>query len=252
VAGGGRRNGGREEHGGRPPVQAAFRRLRYNREVRVLVVEDERLIAQQLVSALSDNGYAVDCAADGERADLLVQTEPYDAVVLDLGLPRVDGLTLLRAWRQAGVMVPVLVLTARGSWHEKVQGIDSGADDYVAKPFRTEEVLARLRALIRRAARQGSSRLSAGRLTLDTAAATVTLGGTPIKLTSHEYRVLSYLMHHRARVVSQAELTEHIYAQDFERESNTVEVFIARLRRKLGTDVIDTVRGLGYRINDRT
>jgi two-component system, OmpR family, response regulator len=219
--------------------------------VRVLVVEDESLIAQQLASALSAGGYAVDCAHAAERADVLVHTEPYDAVVLDLGLPEADGLTLLRAWRHAGLTVPVLVLTARGSWHEKVQGIDAGADDYVAKPFRTEEVLARLRALIRRAARQASPLLAAGGVTVDTAAAKVTRDGVAVTLTSHEYRVLVYLMHHRARIVSQAELIEHIYAQDFARDSNTVEVFIARLRRKLGPEFIETVRGLGYRVNPR-
>jgi two-component system OmpR family response regulator len=220
--------------------------------VRVLVVEDETLLSQQLAVALGQAGYAVDCAADGERADFLGQTERYDAVVLDLGLPRIDGLTVLRRWRDAGLSMPVLVLTARGSWHEKVQGIDSGADDYVAKPFRMEEVLARLRALIRRASGQVASELRCGALTVDTRAARVTLDGAPVKLTSHEFRVLSYLMHHRGRVVSQAELTEHIYAQRFDRESNTVEVFIARLRRKLGASFIETVRGLGYRISSRS
>jgi two-component system OmpR family response regulator len=201
-----------------------------------------------LTGALSDGGYAVDHAADGERADFLAQTERYDAVVLDLGLPRVDGLTLVRRWRDGGLAVPVLVLTARGSWHEKVQGIDSGADDYVSKPFRVEEVLARLRALIRRAAGQVTPELRCGAVALDPRAARVTLDGAPVKLTSHEFRVLSYLMHHRGRVVSQSELTEHIYAQSADRDSNTVEVFIARLRRKLGASLIETVRGLGYRM----
>ena len=216
--------------------------------MRVLVVEDEAKLSRQLTSALSEAGYAVDCAADGERADFLGQTEHYDAVILDLGLPRVDGLTVLRRWRDAGVMVPVLVLTARGSWHERVQGIDGGADDYVAKPFRIEEVLARLRALIRRASRQMTTVLRCGALALDPAAAKVTLNGNPVKLTSHEYRVLAYLMHHRGRVVSQSELSQHIYSQDLDRDSNTVEVFVARLRRKLGAATIETVRGLGYRI----
>jgi two-component system OmpR family response regulator len=222
--------------------------LRYNDDVRVLVVEDEALLAAQLASALGDAGYAVDCAADGERADFLGQTERYDAVVLDLGLPKVDGLTILRRWRDAGLAVPVLVLTARGSWHEKVQGIDGGADDYVAKPFRIEEVLARLRALIRRASGQLTPELRCGTLALDPRGAKVTVNGAPVRLTSHEFRVLSYLMHHRGRVVSQSELTEHIYAQSADRDSNTVEVFIARLRRKLGASFIETVRGLGYRI----
>jgi two-component system OmpR family response regulator len=216
--------------------------------VRVLVVEDESLLSRQLAAALGDAGYAVDCAADGVRADFLGQTERYDAVILDLGLPRMDGLTVLRRWREANLAVPVLVLTARGSWSEKVQGIDGGADDYVVKPFRMEEVLARLRALIRRASGQANPELRCGALVLDPRVAKVTVDGVPVKLTAHEFRVLSYLMHQRGRVVSQGELTEHIYSQDMDRDSNTVEVFIARLRRKLGPSFIETVRGLGYRI----
>jgi two-component system, OmpR family, response regulator len=221
--------------------------MRYKRDVRILVVEDEPTLQRHLSDAVCGAGYAVDCAADGERADYLVRTEHYDAVILDLGLPRMDGLTALGGWRESGLTVPVLILTARTSWHEKVHGIDEGADDYVTKPFRIEEVLARLRALIRRASGQASPTLRAGGVTLDPRMARVTLEGVPVRLTSHEYRVLSYLMHHRDRVVSQAELTEHIYAQNFERDSNTVEVFIARLRRKLGAPIIETVRGLGYR-----
>lgn len=216
--------------------------------MRVLVVEDEALLSKQLATALGEAGYAVDCAEDGEKADFLGQTEGYDAVVLDLGLPRIDGLTLLRRWREQGISVPVVVLTARGAWHEKVQGIDGGADDYVSKPFRMEELLARLRALIRRSAGQTAPELRCGRITLDPRSARVALDGVAIKLTGHEFRVLSYLMHQQGRVVSQGELTEHIYAQDFDRDSNTVEVFIARLRRKLGASSIDTVRGLGYRM----
>jgi two-component system, OmpR family, response regulator len=214
----------------------------------VLVVEDEARLAEQLAGALAAAGYAVDAAVDGEHADFLARTEEYDAVLLDLGLPRVDGLTLLRHWREAGLAVPVLVLTARGSWHEKVQGIDGGADDYVAKPFRMEEVLARLRGLIRRASRQLAPKLRAGGVALDLKAAKVTLDGAAVKLTAHEFRVLAYLMQKRGQVVSQAELTEHIYAQGWGRDSNTVEVFVARLRRKLGPGLIDTVRGLGYRV----
>jgi two-component system OmpR family response regulator len=217
--------------------------------VRVLIVEDEARLSRQLAKAMGDAGYAVDCADDGERADFLTHTEQYDAVVLDLGLPKVDGLTLLRRWRDAGLAVPVLVLTARGSWHEKVQGIDGGADDYVAKPFRMEEVLARLRALIRRASGQTGALLHCGSITLDPRAARVTVAGTPVRLTSHEFRVLSYLMHHRGRVVPQTELSEHIYAENLDRDSNTVEVFIARLRRKVGSTAIETIRGLGYRMN---
>jgi len=220
----------------------------YNSRVRVLVVEDEISLSNQLAEALTEAGYAVDCATDGERADFLGQTEQYDAVVLDLGLPALDGVTLLRRWREAEIAVPVLVLSARGTWSEKVLGIDSGADDYVTKPFQMEEVLARLRALIRRASGRAQPELRSGRVSLDPRSARVTLDGQPIVLTSHEFRVLSYLMHHNGRVVSRAELTDHIYAQDFDRESNTVEVFIARLRRKLGSNVIETARGLGYRM----
>jgi two-component system OmpR family response regulator len=214
----------------------------------VLVVEDEPLLLRQLALALNDAGYAVDTAADGVEGDFLGQTESYDAVVLDLGLPKMDGLTVLRRWREAGVAMPVLILTARGSWHEKVQGIDGGADDYMAKPFQIEEVLARLRALIRRTSGQLTPELVCGAVALNPRLARVTLAGVPVKLTSHEFRVLSYLMHHRDQVVSQSELTEHIYAQDFDRDSNTVEVFIARLRKKLGADLIETIRGLGYRM----
>jgi len=219
--------------------------------VRILVVEDEAALSEQLAAALGAAGYAVDCAADGERADFLGRTEGYDAVVLDLGLPKMDGLTVLRRWRESGIGTPVLVLTARGSWHEKVQGIDGGADDYMAKPFEIEEVLARLRALIRRASGQVTPEIRIGTLVLDPRGARVTLGGIPVKLTSHEFRVLSYLMHHHGRIVSQGELTEHIYSQGFDRDSNTVEVFVARLRRKLGGSFIETVRGMGYRIEEQ-
>lgn len=218
--------------------------------MRVLVVEDEALLSGQVVAALEEAGYAVDCASDGESAEFLGQTEQYDAVVLDLGLPKVDGLTVLRRWREAGMSVPVLVLTARGSWHETVQGMDGGADDYVAKPFRMEEVLARLRALIRRSSGNAKLEFHCGGVTLDPRLARVTLDGVPVKLTSHEFRVLSYLMHQGGRVVPQSELSEHIYSQDLDRDSNTVEVFVARLRRKLGSAIIETVRGLGYRVGD--
>jgi len=219
--------------------------------MRVLVVEDEARLAGQLTTALGEAGYAVDHAADGARGEFLGSTETYDAVILDLGLPGVDGLTVLRHWRDAGRAMPVLVLTARDSWHEKVQGIDGGADDYVAKPFEMEEVLARLRGLIRRASGQTSAVITCGPVALDTRRSRVTVDGAPVKLTSHEFRVLSYLMHHRGRVVSQSELTEHIYARDADRDSNTVEVFIGRLRKKLGASFIATVRSLGYRIGNQ-
>ena len=217
--------------------------------MKLLLVEDEQRLAELLAATFGEAGYAVDVAGDGEQADFLAHTERYDIVVLDLGLPKVDGLTLLRRWRSGGNRTPVLVLTARGSWHEKVQGIDGGADDYVSKPFQMEEVLARVRGLIRRSTGQLEPEFRCGGVVLDTRLARVTRDGSPVKLTSHEFRVLSYLMHHRDRVVSQAELTEHIYAQAFDRESNTVEVFVARLRRKLGAAFIETVRGLGYRVN---
>jgi len=216
--------------------------------MKVLVVEDESALALQLTKALAAAGYAVDCAADGEQGDFLARTGDYDAAIIDLGLPRIDGLTLLRGWRGSGLQLPVLVLTARGSWHEKVIGIDEGADDYVAKPFEMEEVLARVRGLIRRAARQAGPDLRCGTVIVDPRRAQVTRDGTVVALTGHEFRVLSYLMHHRARLVPQSELIEHIYEHDAEHSSNTVEVFIARLRRKLGPGIIETVRGLGYRI----
>ena len=206
------------------------------------------MLSRQLANALTEAGYAVDCAQDGEKADFMGQTEGYDAVVLDLGLPKIDGLSLLRRWREQGLSVPVVVLTARGAWHEKVQGIDGGADDYVSKPFRMEELLARLRALIRRSGGTAHPDLKCGPISLDPRGARVAKDGVPVKLTGHEFRVLAYLMHQQGRVVSQGELTEHIYAQNFDRDSNTVEVFIARLRRKLGSACIETVRGLGYRM----
>jgi two-component system OmpR family response regulator len=216
--------------------------------VRILVVEDEAALAGRLTAALEGAGYVVDSAGEGTRAEFLGRTESYDAVVLDLGLPGMDGLTLLRQWRDAGVSAPVLVLTARASWHEKVIGIDGGADDYVTKPFQIEEVLARLRALIRRASGQATPALQCGAIVLDPRASRVTLDGLPVRLTSHEFRVLSYLMHHRDRVVSQGELAEHIYARDEDRDSNTVEVFVARLRKKMGAGAIVTLRGLAYRM----
>ncbi|MCL4739721.1 MAG: response regulator transcription factor [Burkholderiaceae bacterium] len=216
--------------------------------MRILLVEDEALLRRQLRAALIEAGYAVDEADNGVDAQHLGATEPYDAVVLDLGLPRLDGLTVLQRWRGAGRTMPVLILTARDSWHEKVTGIDTGADDYLAKPFHTEELLARLRALTRRAQGLASPLLQCGELTLDTRSGRVTVAGQVVALTSHEYRLLAYLMHRPGRVVSRSELTEHLYAQDFDRDSNTIEVFVARLRRKLPPQTIETVRGLGYRL----
>lgn len=218
--------------------------------MRLLVVEDDADLNRQLVEALKAAGYAVDAAHDGEEGHFLGDTEPYDAVVLDIGLPKMDGLTVLETWRADGRTMPVLLLTARDRWSDKVAGIDAGADDYVAKPFHIEEVMARLRALMRRAAGHASNELCCGDVVLDTRAGRVTKAGSPVKLTSHEYRLLSYLMHHRDRVVSRTELTEHLYDQDFDRDSNTIEVFVGRLRKKVGQDMIETVRGLGYRLYD--
>jgi two-component system, OmpR family, response regulator len=216
--------------------------------MRLLLVEDESLLRAQLKVALEQAGYAVDEAADGLQALHLGATEPYDAIVLDLGLPQLDGLTVLQRWRSQGQATPVLILTARDGWHEKVAGIDAGADDYLTKPFHTAELLARLRALVRRAHGLASPLLQHGDITLDTRTGTVTLSGAPVTLTAHEHRLLSYLMHRAGQVVSRSELIEHLYAQDFDRDSNTVEVFVARLRRKLGADCIETVRGMGYRL----
>jgi two-component system OmpR family response regulator len=218
--------------------------------VRALVVEDDPDLRRQLDRALRDAGYAVDAAADGEEGWFLGDTEPYDVVVLDLGLPVVDGVTVLERWRNAGRAMPVLILTARDRWSEKVAGFDAGADDYLTKPFHTEELLARLRALVRRAAGHASAALECGDLRVDTRAARATVDGEPIKLTSHEFRLLSYMMHHQGRVVPRNELIEHIYDQDFDRDSNTIEVFIGRLRKKIGPERILTVRGLGYQLVD--
>ncbi|MEK8033761.1 response regulator transcription factor [Ideonella sp. DXS29W] len=216
--------------------------------MRVLLVEDDPVLRSQLQTLLEQAGYAVDPAADGQEALHLGATEPYDAVVLDLGLPLMDGLTVLQRWRAQGRTTPVLILTARDSWHEKVAGIDAGADDYLAKPFHSEELLARLRALVRRSHGLASALLQCGDLTLDTRSGTVTRSGVHIALTAHEYRLLAYLMHRAGQVVSRTDLIEHLYAQDFDRDSNTVEVFVGRLRRKLGPASIETVRGLGYRL----
>jgi two-component system OmpR family response regulator len=216
--------------------------------MRLLLIEDEPDIGRQLKAALSDAGYVVDLARDGEDGQFLGETEPYDAVVLDLGLPKVDGVSVLERWRRAGLSTPVLILTARGAWSDKVAGFDAGADDYLTKPFHTEELLARLRALLRRAAGHAQPQLSCGDLHLDPKAARVSVNGAHLRLTSLEYRLLHYMMMHHERVISRTELVEHLYDQDFDRDSNTIEVFIGRLRKKIGSDRIETVRGLGYRL----
>ncbi len=218
--------------------------------MRLLVVEDDPDLNRQLVTALGEAGYAVDTAFDGEEGHFLGDTEPYDAVVLDIGLPKKDGLSVLEQWRRDDRKMPVLILTARERWSDKVAGMDAGADDYVAKPFHMEEVLARLRALVRRSAGHAHNEMECGSVRLDTRTSRVTVDGQGVTLTSLEYRVLHYLMLHRERVVSRTELVEHLYEQDFDRDSNTVEVFIGRLRKKLPGDLITTVRGLGYRLTD--
>jgi DNA-binding response OmpR family regulator len=214
--------------------------------MRILLAEDDPRIARDLIETLHASGYVVDHEADGQEVWFKGDVEDYDAVVLDLGLPGLDGLTILKRWRENGRRFPVLVLTARGNWKERVEGIDAGADDYLPKPFEMEEVLARLRALIRRAAGHGAPVLEAGGVRLDPRRMQVTLNGVPKHLSPQEYRLLSYLMLHAGRIVSQAELTEHLYAQDFERDSNAVEVLVGRVRRKLGSGLIETRRGYGY------
>lgn len=216
--------------------------------MRILLVEDDPDISRQLKQALADAGYAVDYAPDGEEAQFLGETEPYDAVILDLGLPKVDGVSVLERWRREGMSSPVLILTARSAWSEKVSGFDAGADDYLTKPFHTEELLARLRALLRRATGHAQPTLSCGGLRLDPRAARASVNGEPVRLTSLEYRLLHYIMMHQGRVISRTELVEHLYDQDFDRDSNTIEVFVGRLRKKIGPDRIETVRGLGYRL----
>jgi len=217
--------------------------------VRLLVVEDDKDINRQVVAALEEAGYVADKAYDGEEGGYLGESEPYDAIILDMGLPKTDGVSVLQKWRRAGIKTPVIILTARDRWSDKVDGFDAGADDYVTKPFHMEELMARVRALLRRAAGHATSQIACGPVVLDTRSGRVFVDGNPVKLTSHEYRLLSYLMHHTGRVVSRAELTEHLYDQDFDRDSNTIEVFVGRLRKKLAVDLIQTVRGLGYLVD---
>jgi two-component system OmpR family response regulator len=218
--------------------------------VRALVVEDDPDLHRQLVAALTDAGFAVDAARDGEEGYFLGETEPYDIVILDIGLPKMDGISVLEQWRRAERKMPVIILTARDRWSDKVQGMDAGADDYVAKPFHMEELLARVRAQVRRASGHAKAEIECGPVRLDTKSSRVTVDGQPVKLTSHEYRLLAYLMHHNGRVVSRTELVEHLYEQDFDRDSNTIEVFIGRLRKKIPGEMIETVRGLGYRLSE--
>jgi two-component system OmpR family response regulator len=218
--------------------------------MRVLVVEDDKNLREQLSAALGDAGYTVDVAEDGEEGQFLGETEPYDLAILDLGLPKVDGISILKAWRKHDITTPVLILSARDRWSEKVEGLDVGANDYVTKPFHMAELLARVRAHVRKTTDHKTSVLEVGDLRLNSATGQVTVNGAPIKLTAYQYKVLDYLMHHAGRIVSRAELTEKIYSQDHERDSNTIEVFIGILRRKIGTNRILTEKGLGYRLID--
>lgn len=217
--------------------------------MRILVVEDEPTLQAQLVQAIEAAGHTVETAADGATARYLGEVEDFDAVVLDLGLPVVDGLSVLRHWRTQGHQMPVLILTARSAWHEKVSGMDAGADDYLAKPFHMEELLARLRALLRRLSPHSSAQWQCGSILLDTRQATVSVDGLPLVLTSHEFKILSLLMQRAGEVLSRTELSEHLYPHDSERDSNTIEVFVGRLRKKLPPGSIETVRGLGYRLH---
>jgi two-component system OmpR family response regulator len=218
--------------------------------MRVLVVEDDKNLREQLSGALTDAGYTVDTADNGEDGQFLGETEPYDLAILDLGLPKVDGLSVLKAWRKEGRTLPVLILSARDRWSEKVEGLDLGANDYVTKPFHMAELLARVRANVRRQTDHQSSVLEVGDLRLNAATGQVTVNGAPIKLTAYQYKVLDYLMHHAGRIVSRTDLTEKIYSQDHERDSNTIEVFVGILRRKIGSNRIITEKGLGYRLVD--
>lgn len=218
--------------------------------MRILIIEDDKTLNDQLRHAMENAGFVVDSAFDGEEGYFLGDVETYDAVILDLGLPNMDGISVLRNWRSSGNKVPVVILTARNNWNEKVAGLDAGADDYLAKPFEMEELIARLRAVIRRSVGVTTSTIICGSIHLDTRSNKVTVDNHPITLTAQEYRTLSYLLHHLGKTVSRTELIEHIYGQGYDRDSNTIEVFIGRLRRKLPAKTIDTIRGLGYRIDE--
>jgi two-component system OmpR family response regulator len=217
--------------------------------MRVLVVEDEISLAGQVRDALEREGRVVDVANDGDEGSFLGSTEPYDAIILDLGLPKKDGHSILRDWREGGVKSPVLILTARNSWRDKVAALDSGADDYLTKPFQMDELLARLRALIRRSSGLANPIFKQGPLEFDTRSGRVMMDAVSVPLTAQETNVLAYLILHREKVVSRTELSEHVYGYDTERDSNTIEVFIGRLRRKLGAKVIVTIRGRGYQFD---
>lgn len=214
--------------------------------MRALIVEDDRRIAEDLTRALGSAGFRVEAATDGEKAWFVGGTESYDLIVLDLGLPRLDGLSVLKRWRAEGVTSPVLILTARGSWQERVEGIDAGADDYLPKPFRMEELLARARALVRRIGGQAASQQSVGEIAIDLNRMSITLQGVPVNVTPLEFRLISYLALHRDRVISPTELLDHLYGDEDSRDTNALEAVIVRVRRKLGPGVIGTRRGFGY------
>ena len=214
--------------------------------MRILVVEDEARIAADIAEAINSSGFIAEISADGEEAWFRGGTENYAAIVLDLGLPKLDGITVLKRWRQEGVATPVLVLTARGAWSDRVDGIDAGADDYLPKPFRMEELLARLRALVRRAAGRAQPSIAVANVMLDPRTRQVSVNGIPVNLTPLEFRLVNYLFHHRGRVISQTELSENLYSHDSERDSNAIEALVGRLRKKLKADVIETRRGFGY------
>jgi two-component system OmpR family response regulator len=215
--------------------------------IRILLIEDNLDLARRMTEGLQAEGFVVDHAADGEEGYGLGVSENFDAVILDLGLPGMQGVDVLKRWRAIACAMPVLILTARGSWSEKVEGLNAGADDYIAKPAHIQEIVARLRALIRRAAGRPSPVLVYRDIELSPASGSVTIAGKPIELTAQEFRILNYFMHRQGRIISQSQLLEHLYSADSDRDPNTIEVYVARLRRKLGRDAIKTLRGLGYR-----
>ena len=217
--------------------------------MRILVVEDEPTLSKQIVHSLKNVGYAVDAALEGEEGYFLGDTEPYDAIVLDLGLPKIDGFTILDRWRRSGNKTPVLILTARDRWQDKIKGFDIGADDFVTKPFSMEEVIARVRALIRRSKGLAKSIIEFGPISLDTSRSKVMVNGRKVILTSREYKIFSYLIYNQGKVVSRTELTEHTYDKNFDRDSNVIDAFIKKIRNKIGIDCITTVRGMGYRFD---